>query len=311
MALFAAVFTLPLLFVGGSVTTYRVGMAVPDWPTTFGINMFLYDFWNAPFGVQVEHTHRLYGAAVGLATIGLMVWFLAFESRSWMKVLGVVALVAVIVQGVLGGTRVTQVSTFLAAVHGCTGQAFFGLMVAPCVLTGRDWLSRAEPVDDPRRIRRASAVMLALVYGQIILGAWLRHYGTLEPLALHSVAAIAVWFHALFVFGRVERNKVLVSALVPSARFLAFSATLQVVLGLVSFVYLLPFDGMPRQVGFYQAVVRTGHQTNGALLLAASVVLALRAFRHLRPVASGSVVGSVHTNASGSGSVPADLEVVA
>ena len=63
MALFAALFTLPLLFVGGSVTTYRVGLAVPDWPNTFGINMFLYDFWNAPFGVRVEHTHRLYGAA--------------------------------------------------------------------------------------------------------------------------------------------------------------------------------------------------------------------------------------------------------
>src|SRR6478609_11903447 len=89
MALFAAVFTMPLLFVGGSVTTYRVGMAVPDWPTTFGINMFLYDFWNAPFGVRVEHAHRLYGAAVGLATTFLMAWFLATGSRRLMKVLGV------------------------------------------------------------------------------------------------------------------------------------------------------------------------------------------------------------------------------
>jgi len=141
MALLAAVFTLPLLFVGGSVTTYRVGMAVPDLPATFGINMFLFDFWNAPFGVRVEHAHRLYGAAVGLATVGLTVWFFRFEPRRWMKVLGVVALVTVIGQGILGGTRVTQVSTFLAAVHGCTAQAFFGLMVALCVLTGRDWLS--------------------------------------------------------------------------------------------------------------------------------------------------------------------------
>ena len=58
VAVFAAVFTLPLLFVGGSVTTYRVGMAVPDWPTTFGMNMFMYDFWNAPFGVRVEHTQH-------------------------------------------------------------------------------------------------------------------------------------------------------------------------------------------------------------------------------------------------------------
>ena len=65
VAIFAAVFTLPLLYVGGSVTTYRVGLAVPDWPTTFDENMFLYNFWEAPFGVRLEHAHRLYGAAVG------------------------------------------------------------------------------------------------------------------------------------------------------------------------------------------------------------------------------------------------------
>src|SRR3954462_14346658 len=81
----AAAFTLPLLFVGGSVTSYGVGLAVPDWPTTFGMNMFLYDFWNAPFGVRVEHAHRLYGAAVGLATVALAGWFLAFERRHYLK----------------------------------------------------------------------------------------------------------------------------------------------------------------------------------------------------------------------------------
>src|SRR6516165_10287301 len=125
IALAAAVCTLPLLYVGGSVTTYRVGLAVPDWPTTFGINMFLYDFWNAPFGVRVEHTHRLYGAAVGLFTILLAGWLLVHDRRRWMKAMGVLALVSVIVQGVLGGTRVTQLSTTLAAIHGVTGQLFF------------------------------------------------------------------------------------------------------------------------------------------------------------------------------------------
>ena len=66
-------------------------------------------------------------------------WLLVFEPRRWMKGLGMLAVVAVIVQGVLGGTRVTQISTFLAAVHGCVGQAFFALMVALCVFTGRGW----------------------------------------------------------------------------------------------------------------------------------------------------------------------------
>src|SRR3954454_18693325 len=96
VAVFAAAFTWPLIFVGGSVTTYRVGLAVPDWPTAFHINIFLYDFWNAPFGVRVEHAHRLYGAAVGMATIVLAGWFLAAKRRRTMKVLGVVALLAVI-----------------------------------------------------------------------------------------------------------------------------------------------------------------------------------------------------------------------
>ena len=139
-ALLAAIFTWPLIFVGGLVTTYRVGMAVPDWPTTFGINMFLYDMTRAPWGVFGEHAHRLYGAAVGFFTILLMVDFVAFDRRKSMKWLGVVALVAVIVQGLLGGLRVRYNSTLLAAVHGVSAQMFFGLMVALCVLTGRGWV---------------------------------------------------------------------------------------------------------------------------------------------------------------------------
>src|SRR5271154_5047922 len=81
-ALFAAIFPWPLLFVGGLVTTYKVGMAVPDWPTTFGMNMFLYDFFQASWAVFGEHTHRLYGAAVGLSTLLLAVDFWLFDRRA-------------------------------------------------------------------------------------------------------------------------------------------------------------------------------------------------------------------------------------
>jgi cytochrome c oxidase assembly protein subunit 15 len=310
-ALIAAVFTLPLLFVGGSVTTYRVGLAVPDWPSTFGINMFLYDFWNAPFGVQVEHTHRLYGAAVGLATIGLAFWLLVFETRRWVKVLGVVALVAVVVQGVLGGTRVTQVSTFLAAVHGCTGQAYFGLMVALCVVTGRDWRSDRLPVPDVHRFRLRSLVMLALIYLQIVCGAWLRHYGTLPALGAHGLIALAVLLHAVVLSFQIWKYRAEAPRLGPAALWLGLLAILQVVLGISALYYLLPFGGVPRPVAFYEAVIRTGHQTNAALLLASSLTLTLRAFRHLAacgPVGAGELPR--HTT-SGTRSVPANLEVVA
>ena len=281
IALCAAVFTLPLLYVGGSVTTYRVGLAVPDWPQTFGINMFLYDFWNAPFGVRIEHTHRLYGAAVGIATLLLAGWFFIFERRPWMKGLGALAVVAVIVQGVLGGTRVTQVSTVLAAVHGVVGQAFFGLMVALCVLTGRGWREQTRRSADVDHLRPRALSLLGMVATQIALGSWLRHFGTRPALVFHGALAMAVWVLAVLFFLKVKRGQTTLSGLIPSSLAAALASTLQIVLGIVAMVYLLPFDGIPRPVSFYQALVRTGHQTNGALLLAAAVVLVLRSFRLL------------------------------
>jgi heme a synthase len=285
VALLAAVLTLPLLYVGGSVTTYRVGLAVPDWPQTFGINMFLYDFWNAPFGVQLEHTHRLYGAAVGLATVFLALWFAVFERRRWMKVLGVIALVAVIVQGILGGTRVTEMSTLLAAIHGAVGQAFFSLIVALCVFTGRKWQHRPAPALDSDHLRRRAVVVLFLVAAQIAFGSWLRHYGTWAGVATHGIFALAIWGHALLLLVRVERRRRDLASLVASARALLVFSTVQMLLGVGAFASLLPFDGTPRAVSFYQAVVRTGHQTNGALILAAAVVVTLRSFGVLsRPV---------------------------
>jgi len=281
MALFAAIFTLPLLYVGGSVTTYKVGLAVPDWPTTFGSNMFLYDFWNAPFGVRIEHTHRLYGALVGLATLFLAGWLLVFERRWWMKVLGAIAVAAVVVQGVLGGTRVTNVSTLLAAIHGSMGQAFFGLMITICVLTGRRWQSPGVATVDSDHLRPRALAELGLVAVQIVLGSWLRHYGPPAALILHAVVAMEVWAHAVLFFLKVERRRASLRPLVASSRALAAASTLQIVLGIAALVSMLPSAGFPRPVSFYQAVIRTGHQTNGALLLAATVVLTLRTFRHL------------------------------
>jgi cytochrome c oxidase assembly protein subunit 15 len=286
VALLAALFTLPLLFVGGSVTTYGVGMAVPDWPSTFGINMFIYNFWNAPFGVQVEHTHRLYGAAVGLATMVVMGWLLAFDSRRYMKVLGVVALVVVITQGILGGTRVTQVSTFLAAVHGCLGQAFFGLMVAIAVLTGRRWVEAGTSQADATGLRLASATMLVLVYAQVVVGAWFRHFRTLEALTTHGlIAAVVLGFGSWLAWRILSRPAD--NVLKPSARALLGVVILQVGLGILALLMMLPLGGNPRPPTFWQAVLRTFHQTNGALLVATSIVLILRVFRHLGLVRDG------------------------
>jgi cytochrome c oxidase assembly protein subunit 15 len=283
VALFAAVFTWPLIFVGGLVTTYRVGMAVPDWPTTFGINMFLYRFWDAAWGVFIEHGHRLYGAAVGMATIVLAAWFLAFERRGWMKALGVTALLAVTGQGVLGGYRVRLNSTDLAFVHACSAQACFALMVALCVLTGRVWSNVEMPISDPAHLRRRSLVTLVLVFLQILAGARLRHFPSPSSLLVHVVLSTIVMCYSGAHAWRVERMKNLVPNLSASARALALLLAAQVVLGVAAWWLLRPFDSSTTFVTNAQAFIRTGHQANAALLLASSVVLTLRSFRILTP----------------------------
>lgn len=279
MALFTASITWPLLISGARVTTNRVGMAVPDWPTTFGINMFIYNMFDAPWGVYIEHSHRLFGSLVGMASIGLASWLLVVDRRRWVKALGGAALLAVIVQGLIGGTRVLKNSTYYAAIHGCSGQLVFALLVALCVFTGRGWIEERPSVDDPEHLRRRAGVVAILIYAQAVAGALLRHFGA--GLIVHASLAAAVWGHVAWLLLRVERNKHLVPRLVGPARMMGFLVSLQVTLGVAAWWMLRPFDGIARPVTNPQALARSGHVVNGALLLAASIVLTLRAFRHL------------------------------
>jgi cytochrome c oxidase assembly protein subunit 15 len=280
-AVIAAVLTWPLLLVGGSVTVYKVGMAVPDWPTTFGVNMFLYNMLDSSFGVQLEHSHRLLGSALGLVCIVLAGGFLVSERRGWLKALAVLALVLVSLQGVLGGTRVTRNSNTLAFLHGCTAEAVFAFLVALCVLSGRDWSRPGLALGDPSHLRRKSLVTLILVYLQVILGAWVRHYGSNTGVLVHAFLASTVLGHAVAVGVRVLRDRERYAALVPSAWGVLLGVIAQVVLGGLAWWLLRPFDGIPRTVWPGQAALRIAHHGVGALLLASSMVLTLRAYRHL------------------------------
>lgn len=281
LVLLTTALTWPLLLVGGSVTVYRVGMAVPDWPTTFGVNMFLYNFLNSSWGVQLEHTHRLVGALVGFLCIAITAGYLWKERRGWLKVLSVVTLVAVIIQGLLGGFRVRWNSPSLAFLHGCTAEAFFALMVAFCVFAGRRWSTPIEPVADTQKIRRFSTTVALLVFAQILLGAWVRHYGDWRGVWVHGLFATAVLGHVAAIAARVRRAASNVPNLVPATRALVVLTLAQVVLGLLAWWLLRPFDGIARNVWPAQAAVRILHQGLGALLLASSIVLTLRARREL------------------------------
>src|SRR5438309_9679991 len=92
--------TLLLICSGGMVTSKNVGLAVPDWPTTFGYNMFLFPVSNWVGGILFEHTHRLLGSLVGFLTIILAVWLWLRDERRWVRSLGMIAVAGVILQGI-------------------------------------------------------------------------------------------------------------------------------------------------------------------------------------------------------------------
>ena len=170
--------TLFLICSGGMVTSKGVGLAVPDWPTTFGYNMFLFPVSKWVGGILFEHTHRLIASAVGFLTIILTIWLWCSESRKWVRNLGVIALGAVILQGVLGGLRVTMLKDEIGIFHACLAQGFLGLVVLITVTTSRFWKTLANVVVDPKKIRTIETIAITTtlaIYAQLALGATMRH----------------------------------------------------------------------------------------------------------------------------------------
>lgn len=280
-ALLTAVATFPLLFVGGLVTSTGSALAVPDWPTTFGHNMFLYPWSQMVGGVFYEHSHRLLGALVGFLTIILTCWLWLGESRSWLRWLGCIALAAVILQGVLGGLRVVLLRETLAIIHACLAQAFFALLASIVLFTSPGWQARPAlaSTDEVRRLWRLCLVTTLLVYAQIIAGAVLRHTGL--RLDAHVLLALLVSLHVFLVVAHVRRQYPDYAPFVRPTRLLAGLLGLQLVLGLAA--YLVKFTATGYTLGPALRVgVTTTHLAVGSLMLITSLILALRTSRMVR-----------------------------
>ena len=296
--------TFPLLWVGGLVTTTDAGMAVPDWPTTYGYNMFLYPWttWlTGPWDLFVEHGHRLLASAVGVLTIGLLVVLWRCDSRWWIRGLGVAALALVIFQGVLGGMRVLLDERTLAMLHGCTGPLFFGLTVALVVFTSRSWRDADAPVVSPASaiVRWLAVATCVLTYLQLMLGAVVRHVpvdGGPHTFALavrfHLAMAAVLAIHIALVVWLVRRNFRQVTALNRLALLLASLMLLQVGLGMATWVvkfavpaaivHRWPDAAITVQAGgWWQTHIITAHVAVGSALLGTSLALALVAMRRL------------------------------
>src|SRR5438067_10293793 len=170
--------TLLLICSGGMVTSKNVGLAVPDWPTTFGYNMFLFPVSKWVGGILFEHTHRLMGSLVGFLTIILAVCLWLGDDRRWVRNLGVISVVGVILQGILGGLRVTMMKDQIGIFHACVAQAFLGLLVLIALVTTRFWrLLTDRQFHSPKfpAIKTLAVAITVTIYVQLALGATMRH----------------------------------------------------------------------------------------------------------------------------------------
>jgi cytochrome c oxidase assembly protein subunit 15 len=290
-AKFVSAATVLLIVAGGLVTSTGSGLAVPDWPTSYGWNMFTFPLEYMVGGIFYEHGHRLIASGVGGLTIVLALWLWRAEPRRWVRTLGFTALGAVILQGLLGGLTVLFfLPTAVSTAHAGLAQIFFCLVVAIALFTSQGWKSSPPSgwVDDSM-LRLVAMVTTVLIYLQILVGALVRHseaglaipdfplvFGGLMPprwtpqIAVHyahrvgaaiatlSVAAAVghVWYH--------HRHR---AELTRPATLLAVLLVSQIALG--GLIVLTQKD-----VG-----INTAHVINGALTLATSLVLTLRSLR--------------------------------
>jgi cytochrome c oxidase assembly protein subunit 15 len=276
----AAVATFFLLIVGGLVTSNDAGLAVVDWPNSYGYNMFLYPLGRMTGGIYLEHAHRLFGSLVGLTTLVLAMQLLRVEPRVWVRRLGLAALALVILQGVLGGLRVTGRLTLsqetepriaLAVVHGITAQLFFATLVALAVFTSRTWKDMSTPplarAPVSRMLARSLVVVVLL---QLVLGALVRHLSV----ALHPHLAGGVIVGIVAVIAGVKAAGSGPAILRRPGWTLVFVTIVQILLGVGAFVTTRLIERA--QPGSLDVLFTTSHQAVGAFVLACSVVLLLR-----------------------------------
>ncbi len=277
LAVTTASATLVLIVAGGLVTNTGAALAVPDWPTTFGHNMFLYPWSRMVGGVFYEHSHRLLGALVGLLTLGLGTTLWLTERRGWLRGLGLLAVVLVSIQGLLGGLRVLWLRDTLAIVHGCLAQAFFALTVTLAVVTSPAWRAPAAslPADDGRSPGGLGVAASVALYLQIMLGALTTHAGWVSLHLGGALLAIVVTATAVF---RVLAWPEAPATLARPARVLGVLVAVQIALGLGA--YVVRFTGLALPGGGLTILaLPVAHRLTAALLLGAAITLTLRTWR--------------------------------
>ncbi len=311
LAVMLSCVTFPLISIGGLVTSYDAGMAVPDWPNTYGYNLLLYPYTTwlfGPWDLFLEHGHRLLGVLAGLFAMGLVAVTYRVDSRRPARIATVAALVAVTAQGGLGGARVLLDDRQLAMLHGCVGPAFFAYCVALASCLSPKWQSLVPKLlgahSDRKmlldqKLRRFTLLLALLFYVQLVLGAQLRHIPvTAGPwlfnmsLLLHLTNAVLLTL-SVTVLGLSLRRGRVEPELRPVVSAMAVLLCIQLVLGVTTWVvkYGWPYwfaqslfaaSFTVHAKSMTQTGIATLHMAVGSLILAAAVLTHVQTRQLLR-----------------------------
>ena len=267
---------LVLILAGGLVTSKEAGLAVPDWPLSYGRLM-------PPMvgGIRYEHTHRMIAAGAGLMTLVLTFWLLAKEKRTWVRWVGIAAFGAVVTQGILGALTVQYLlPPPISIFHACLAQTFFTLVVWLSFATSKEWFSHDSNLKQAKAegLKRPLIMLIALIYLQLILGATLRHTANHLIVISHIVNGFLVLIHAGVVMMKAFQNDAHDKTLTQPAFAIGFLALIQMSLGMGAFVYVVMLTER-LQPQAWKIFFVTAHQSLGALLLALSVFVLLRVLR--------------------------------
>jgi cytochrome c oxidase assembly protein subunit 15 len=288
-----------LIFAGGLVTSTGSGLAVPDWPNTYGWFMWTFPLSKMVGGIFYEHLHRLVASTVGFLIVVLAIWLYRAEPRPWVRRLGYFALAAVITQGILGGITVLwYLPDAISIAHASLAQIVFCLTTTIALVTSRGWREGYEPrIPDPgsrvpardTTLARIAVITTIAIYLQIVIGATMRHtgaglaipdfplaFGHLIPthwdakIAIHfahRAGALAVTLLIAATSGHVFYHHRRSRELVRPAVLLLLLVAFQITLGALTVLSQKQF------------IINSLHVVNGALVLVTSLALTLRTHR--------------------------------
>jgi cytochrome c oxidase assembly protein subunit 15 len=277
----AVLSTFLMIFAGALITSNKAALSDPTWPQFVGSWYPRLD--QMVGGIFYEDSHRIKGMVLGLLIMTLTTLTLLAERRKVVRRLTWLAMALVVGQGILGGLVIhTHRSVYISMLHASMAQAFFITVISLAVLHSRAWskIQALRPLDHPALIPVANYALLVLAasYGQVVLGAGVRHSETLflPFVVAHITLGTSVLVMAWILWARIRKDTPDVPLIRVPSHLLVAAVSLQFSLGIPSI-----FSNRARlemdAPHIWDVAITSSHVLGAAVILGTLITLHARA----------------------------------